>query len=405
MKIEVINTGSEILMGFVTNTHLGFMARELAPLGLRIDWQVCVPDGPPIAEAFDLALRRSRIILLTGGLGPTSDDMTRDVVAASLHRNLRRDEWLAGQLREFFATRNLCLTENNLVQAMVPEGARVLDNPHGTAPGLYLEDGGRHIFLLPGPPRELKPMFVEKVLPILRDELQLARPVSCHILRTTGLGESALARRIEPLVGHIRGLEIGYCARIQEVDLRFVGPDPGCVAEAAQIARQEFGRHVFTETNQSLEEVVIALLAAAQKSVSTAESCTGGLIANRLTHVPGSSGVFHGGIVAYANEVKTKLLGVRPETLQTQGAVSEATAREMAEGVRQILATDYALAATGIAGPDGGTEAKPVGLAYIALAATAGTQVIECRHATDRQTFKQATSQSALDLLRRALLP
>ncbi len=403
MNVEVINTGSELLLGFVTNTHLGYMARQIAPLGLKISRQTTVPDGSAIGDIFMEAVRRSELILITGGLGPTSDDVTREIIAERLGRKLLRDakwmEWLDG----FFLKRGLALAQMNYRQADYPEGARILDNPHGTAPGLYLEEKGKHIFLLPGPPRELHPMFTDQVIPILKTLTGAEDSIHCHILRMTGLGESAVAKEIEPAIHDLKNLETGYCARIGEVDLRFISPDPNTVARAAQIARDIFSDFIFSESGESLEEVVIRLAAGKNLKLGTAESCTGGYIAHRLTNVPGSSDVFSGSIVSYANAVKEKVLSVPPDKLLRHGAVSDEVAREMAEGARKLLGADIALATTGIAGPGGGSPEKPVGLVYIALATADFTKVWQRNFLLNRESFKQMTAQFALDCLRRFL--
>ena len=399
MNLELITTGTELLLGLVTNTHLNFIARQLLPLGHRITCHTTVGDDPAILRtAITDALVRADVLLITGGLGPTSDDITRDIVAELLNRPLRLDQSVAEAIRERFRKRGHQMPEKNLVQAMVPEGARVLSNPNGTAPGLFVEEAGKKIFLLPGPPRELEPMFKESVLPLL----PCGTPTECRIYRIAGLPESIVEQKVAPALAGIAGIELGYCARPGEVEVRIITPH---LVEADTHVRAALGNDIFGTDADRLEDVVIKLLTTARKTVVTAESCTGGLIAHRLTNVSGSSAVFLNGWVTYSNPAKRDDLGVRDETLKQHGAVSEEVAREMAEGARLRSGADYALSATGIAGPTGGTTEKLVGLVFIGLATPAGTQVQRWELSFDRETFKFFVSQAALDMLRRDLLP
>lgn len=407
MHVEVINTGTEILLGNVINSHLAFLAQELFPLGLRIERQVTVPDGLAIRDALAEALARAELILVTGGLGPTTDDVTREIAAELLGREMRKDTDVLRTITERFARRSLNMTSRVARQAQVPSGATVLANHHGTAPGLYLSvsAGGqtRHLFLLPGPPRELKPMFTEIVVPILKKLVPAAAACACRTYRVAGLGES----HVEALIGEdllaIEGLELGYCARPGEVDVRCIGT-PAVLARAEEIVLARLAASIVSQDNRSLEQVLVEQLSAAGKKLATAESCTGGFIAHRITNVPGASEVFLAGFVTYANEAKTRELGVAPELIQQHGAVSAAAAAAMAEGALKTAGSDYAISTTGIAGPGGGTEGKPVGTVFIALAGGGmETQVERHKFPTDRENFKWLASQSALDLLRRNL--
>lgn len=393
MRVELITTGSELLLGFVANTHVNYLAQQLLPLGLRLDRHTTVGDDPAgMTDVIRAALARADVLLITGGLGPTSDDITRDIVAALLNRPLQLDQTVADAIRERFRSRGRAMPEKNIVQAMVPTGARVLPNPNGTAPGLYIEESGKRIFLLPGPPRELHPMFENHVRPLLPATVT----VDCRVLKVAGLPESIVEEKVAPVVS---GVELGYCARPGEVEVRVIGAN---AAEAEKQVRAALGENIFGTGTDRMEEVVVKMLAG--KTVAVAESCTGGLIANRLTNVPGSSEVFLAGYITYSNAAKMRDLGVREETLRQHGAVSEAVAREMAEGARQRAGADYAVSATGIAGPSGGTAEKPVGLVFIGLATPRGTQVQRWQLGFDRETFKWFVSQTALDLLRRELL-
>jgi nicotinamide-nucleotide amidase len=391
MRIELINTGSELLLGFTVNTHANYIAQQLGKIGLRLVRQTTVSDSREEMRAVVAeALARSDILIITGGLGPTSDDFTRDVVAELLGRPLHRDETVVAHITERYRKRGLPLRDQILVQAQVPEGATVLPNPNGTAPGLRLEHAGKQIYLLPGPPRELYPMF-EK-LPLPRRE-----KLDCRVFKVARLPESVVEQRVAPLLADRPDIELGYCARMGEVEVRIVGTG---LDEPETRIRRELGQDIFGGATDRLEDVVLRQLIAAGKTLAVAESCTGGLIAHRLTNVSGASAAFLTGYVTYSNESKMRLLGVREETLTTHGAVSEETCRAMAEGARRQA--DYAIATTGIAGPTGGTAAKPVGLVYLGLATPTGTTVERHVFNFDRETFKQLVSTYALDAVRRA---
>ncbi|MCE9610292.1 MAG: competence/damage-inducible protein A [Chthoniobacter sp.] len=410
MRVELINTGTELLLGHVLNTHLRFLAEALFPLGLHIARQVTVPDGPVIRDALADAATRAEIVLITGGLGPTTDDITRESVADWLGLTLRHDAEIMRAIEERFARRAIAMSPRNARQAQRPPEATVLWNHHGTAPGLYfppMERGGPapspHLFLLPGPPRELQPMFTDSVRPILEKVLPPRPDSTMRSYRTAGLGESA----VEELVGApllALGLEVGYCARPGEVDLRLIGPD-AALARAEAVVVEKLGPHIVSRDSRELENIVVDLLTERGETLAVAESCTGGLLAHRVTNVPGASAVFLQGFVTYANAAKTRTLGVPAELLHAHGAVSAEVATAMAEGARAAAGTDHALATTGIAGPGGGSEAKPVGTAFIALATKLGPTIVQHhRLSRDRATFKDLATQTALDLLRRQLL-
>ncbi len=410
MKVEIINTGTELLLGAVVNTHLSYLAQKLLPLGLTVQRQVTVGDDHLIIRvAFAEAIERADLVIATGGLGPTSDDITRDVVAELTERKLVFHPEIMERIEARFRHRRFPMPESVRVQAMVPEGAIVLTNDHGTAPGLALEHKGKWIILLPGPPRELKPMLEEVVRPLLREKLTLPI-VDVRTFRTCGIGESMVEEIVGKQLLALPGCEVGYCARPSEVDLRIIvraktQTEARSIADRAQdIIRQNLGEWIFGSNDDRLEAVILKALAARKQTLAVAESCTGGLLANRLTNIPGSSDVFRNGCVTYSNESKTRLVGVSASLIEQHGAVSEPVARAMAEGVRAGSATDYGIGITGIAGPTGGTPQKPVGLVYIALASAGGTRCIEQRINYDRETFKFVATQYALDLLRRVLM-
>ncbi len=377
-------------------------------MGLRVARQATVPDGDAIREAFEEMVVRADVMIVTGGLGPTSDDLTREIVAETLGLELHQDEHALRTLEAFFSIRGKTMVPANLRQAMVPTGADVLPNPNGTAPGLYLPPriNGRSscaVFLLPGPPRELYPMFHEEVAPRLRALAGIENVLGVCELKFTGIGESDFHHGIDAQLAAISGLEYGYCARMGEVDLRLIGSSQP-VATARSLVLEKFSEYLISDDGSSMEETVIRLLREKALKLATAESCTGGLISHRLTNVPGCSEVFTHGWITYANEAKTGQLGVPAETISRHGAVSEETARAMAEGALKMSFADLALAITGIAGPTGGTESKPVGTAWLALAEKGGSTIAQkIFHPRNRKDFKDAASQSALDMVRRHL--
>lgn len=400
-------------MGNVSNTHQQWLCQRLFEAGYRVQRQVCVPDaGEAVQTAIREALARADVIICTGGLGPTSDDITRDLVAQLLGRKLLMDEQVRAGIKDFFAKRNRPQPLRTEVQALVPEGARVLPNAVGTAPGLAIEIRAGHfrnakswLFMLPGPPRELHPMFLEHALPMIRSVLPIEERLACRTLRTSGMGESMVEEQIaEPLASLVRnGLELGYCARTGEVDVRFVGA-AAIVSEAEQIVRKILGNHVFGIDNQRMEDVLVTLLTERKQTLAIAESCTGGLISHRVTNVPGASAVLLAGLVTYSNEAKRTLLCVPAVSLAEHGAVSEVVAGEMARGARERTGASYGLSVTGIAGPAGGTLEKPVGTVFIGVASGERSLAKKVFNPYDRETFKYVTSQQALDLLRRFVL-
>lgn len=419
VNIEIINTGDELLLGFRQNTHQQWLGRRLNDLGYRVARQVSIPDnGASIEQAVAEALSRADIIIVTGGLGPTSDDVTRDRIAGLLGLELRTDTGVLEHLDSFFAARDRETPERVKVQAEVPDGATVLLNAHGTAPGLAIHvaggrfrDGpGSWLVMLPGPPRELYPMFDEQVTPLLQRELPLGTESACVNLRTCGMGESLVEEHLaEPLAKLVeRGLGVHFCLSPGGVDVRLacVGESAGeIVAGAEQIVRETLPRHVYGSGDALLEEIVVGMLTESGRTLALAESCTGGLIANRVTNVSGASQVFLAGLTTYSNEAKQKFLGVSAESLADHGAVSEAVACEMAAGALRETGADHALAVTGIAGPTGGTPDKPVGTVFIGLASkTTRALAMKFLNPYDRETFKLVTSQQALELLRRRLV-
>jgi nicotinamide-nucleotide amidase len=404
-RLEVINTGTELLFGSVLNTHLSFLAQQLFPIGLRVQRQTTIPDGDSIRDAIVESAARCDVILVTGGLGPTTDDITREIVSALTGRPLQYEDSIFQRISDRFKKRGIRMTERTARQAYVPEGAAVLPNDYGTAPGLHIpaRNDMPHLFLFPGPPRELRPMFNTYALPILRS-LAGNHDLHSRTYRTTGLGESQVEKIVGDRLLAIPGLELGYCARMGEVDVRVIGSQ-GAVEAAIQLIESELGPYIVTTEDKDLEDVIVALLTGNRATLATAESCTGGLLANRITDVPGASVVFIEGNVTYSNEAKMRTLDVPADLLATVGAVSEEVARAMADGALERSGATYALSTTGIAGPDGGTEQKPVGTVFIGLASRGSATVVEKEFfPTDRPSFKRMCTQHALEMLRRRIL-
>jgi nicotinamide-nucleotide amidase len=410
MKIELINTGTELLIGDVINTNAAWLGQKLAELGLAVERSTVVPDGMAIQHALDEACRRSDVVIVTGGLGPTSDDVSREAASAVLGLAIQVSDAILSQLTEFFAKRGKPVNEHNKRQAMVPHGGISLPNPHGTAPGVFLpaalgksRDLNCAVFLLPGPPRELKPMMENEVVPRLKEMLPGGDDRVCRYFNFTGLGESDISMALQEGLEAIGGLEIGYCLGKGDVDVRLSGPE-AAIEQAGVLCRETLGEYLISDDRRLVEEVCVAMLSEKGQWVATAESCTGGFIAHRLTNVSGASKVLGHGFVTYANEAKTRHLGVPAELIAAHGAVSEEVAAAMAEGCLRVSGADHALAVTGIAGPTGGTPDKPTGTVFIALASKGLPVEVQKRwFAGERERFKIMTSQTALDFLRRRL--
>lgn len=413
MRLELINTGTELLLGSTINTHLSWLGENLFPLGLRITRQLAIPDGEIIRQALLETVGRADIVLVTGGLGPTSDDITRELTAELLGLPLHENAAVLAHITAYLAERKREMNPHTHRQVMAPEGAEVLANPFGTAPGLYFPPqpvaaagGARspHIFLLPGPPRELKPMFTNEVAPRLRG---IAGSAGARVMKSfslCGIGETQVSTTVEDPIMALGDVELGYCARPGEVIVRVIGTAEQ-LAAAETIIAASFPEHYFTARDLPLEHVVVDLLTRMGQKVSAAESCTGGFLAHRLTNVPGASNVIDQTFVTYANTAKTALVGVPAELLAAQGAVSAEVAAAMAAGCLAASGADHALAITGIAGPGGGTPEKPVGTVFMALASRAHPQPHVEQHLfrMEREAFKLMATQSALAMLWRRL--
>lgn len=407
------------MLGQVLNAHQQWLCERFRELGRPVARQIGIPDtAEAIQSSLREALSRSDLVIMTGGLGPTSDDVTRDRVAELLGRKLKEEGEVVRHIERFFVQRGKPMPSSTRVQAMVPEKATILMNQHGTAPGLVLElnpnpfkpgQSRSWLVLLPGPRRELRPMFDRQVVPFLEQQAFFTMDYSHRLLRCIGPGESLVQERIAEPLAHLvqQGLEIGYCARNGEVDVRLTATGKRgktLVDEALAIARSLLGAALFAEGKEGLEEVMVRLLKERELSLGLAESCTGGLMAHRITNVPGASEVLWGSLTTYSNAAKERLLGVQRKTLDTHGAVSEQTAEEMLEGLLQKYPIQAGIAVTGIAGPSGGTTAKTVGTVFIAAGLQDKRKTLHRLNRYDRETFKQITSQQALDLLRRLIL-
>jgi nicotinamide-nucleotide amidase len=410
VKAEIITVGDELLRGEILDSNKSRLSERLLALDIETRWHTSVGDDPAdMTDAFRRAAERSRVVLVSGGLGPTRDDLTMKVLADAFGRKLVLHEPSLAEIRAFFARFGREMAPNNEKQAWFPEGAEVLPNPIGTAPGALLEVGDALFFCMPGVPRELERMLDEQVLPRLAARRPGGAVVRARLLRTFGMGESNLDELLSDVAAD-GDVVLGFRTAFPDNYLRPVAR--GASAEEAErklarvcdAIRARLGPLVYAEGETTLEAVVGELLGRAGKTLAVAESCTGGLLAERISAVPGASGWFRGGVVAYANEAKSSLLGVPETVLREHGAVSEPVARAMAEGARARFAADLAVATTGIAGPTGGSAEKPVGLVFVALARAEGTEVQEFLFPFDRIRHRMVTAQACLDWVRRTLL-
>jgi nicotinamide-nucleotide amidase len=413
MRVELITIGDELLLGFTVDSNSAFLARELGELGIAVGRRSAVGDDPgDITDAVSEALARVEGVITTGGLGPTSDDVTKPAVAAAFNRRLRRDESVVAHLEEMWRARGRSgsLPAANLSQALIPEGARLLPNPHGTAPGIWIErDDGRWAALLPGVPREMRSMYSATLRPLLAQRTRQPTVIRSLTVRTTGIAESQLPELLGDMASGVPGVALAYLPTLDGVDLRLTvrGHPPAetdrLLEDAAALLRARVGAFAYAADGVDLAEVIIEQCRGQRLTLSVAESCTGGLLGARLTAVPGASDVFRGGLIAYDNSVKAGELGVPATLLEEHGAVSEPVALAMAVGVRTRADTDVGIAVTGIAGPGGGSPAKPVGTVWIAVADRAAAKARHVRFFGDRAEIRYRAAQAALDLVRRKL--
>lgn len=409
MNCEILSVGTEILLGNILNTNAQYLSKRLADLGIFVYYQTVVGDNPErLKRAYKIAFERSDIVIATGGLGPTKDDLTKEIASEYFGEKLILHEESLRKLEEFFKRRNLPLTEGNKKQAYIIEGSTVLPNDHGTAPGLIFEKNNKILILLPGPPREMIPMFENYVVPYLS---KFSKEILySKILRLCGIGESYIEEKIIDLIENQTNPTIAPYAKEGEVILRITARAKNeelakeIIKPIEDKIRKRLGEYIYGEGETPLEEVVGKILIEKKLKISIAESCTGGMITSRLINCPGISKVLIEGIVAYSNESKIKRLGVKEETIKEFGAVSKECAMEMARGVALNSGARIGLSATGIAGPEGGTSEKPIGLVYSGLYIDGELKYKEYRFSGDRERIRNLTTMHVLNWLRREIL-
>ena len=410
INAEIIAVGSELLLGQIINTNASYLAQKLAALGIDLFRQSVVGDNPErLTEALRNALKRADIVITSGGLGPTVDDITIRSIAESVSRPLILDKTILKDIEWHFKKRNIKMPTDNKQQAYIPKGAIAVKNPVGTAPASIIEQGTKTVIALPGPPRELIPIFESAIIPYLGKRYKTQSVIFTRTIRTTGSPESAVNRTVKKFLMMDGPVKVGIYASLGKVDIKITAKSKNTKLALSNIKKVEgqivrlLGDIIYGFDDESLESAVGKLLLKKNLTVATAESCTGGLIANRIINIPGSSKYFHEGIVSYSNESKVRELGIPRDLIRKYGAVSRSVAIAMARGMKEKSGSDFALAVTGIAGPSGGTNVKPVGLVYIALASHGKTACIERRFLGNRLDIKLQASTVALDLLRKAL--
>ncbi len=407
MKAEILCVGTELLLGDVVNTNAAYIAGRLAAIGIDVYHHTVVGDNPErLADCLNIAFERAELVIMTGGLGPTYDDLTKETVANYFGLGMELHAESLKRLEGFFNKRNITMTENNKKQAYMPCGAVVFENNNGTAPGLAVEKNGKTAVLMPGPPREMKPMMDESVTPFLMRYSE--RIIKSHSLHMIGIGESAMEYQLKDYIDTLSDVTVAPYAKDGECMLRVTAAAKTgdeaerMMAPVVEEIKKRFVKFIYGIDVPDLETALVNKLKQHGKTVAVAESCTGGLLAKRITDIPGASEVFGYGVCTYANEAKIKLLSVSTETLDKYGAVSEETAREMASGLRALSGSDIALSVTGIAGPGGGTPEKPVGLVYIGIDSFNQTKVIKLNLGygihSDRDRLRIVAASNALRL-------
>ncbi|MDD2413710.1 MAG: competence/damage-inducible protein A [Eubacteriaceae bacterium] len=409
MNCEIICIGTELLTGDTLNTNVNYISKHLSKNGFSVLYQTTIGDNPErLQQCFKIAAGRSDIVILTGGLGPTQDDLTKETIADFFSMPMKRNEKQVRNMKNHFDRYNYVMTDNNFRQCDIPVGAKAIDNTRGTAPGIHIEKEGLSVFLLPGPPSEMSAMFDLYVMPILKNRID--QLVISRYFNVCDLGESMVEDTIMDLVSHQNNPTIATYAKLGEVLIRITanGKDAKQLNERLDqyesVILKRFGDHIFTKSQRSLNQVVGKMLLDRHLTLASAESCTGGLIASKLTEIAGISDAFKMGLVTYSNEAKEKMLHVNKMTLEKKGAVSSETAREMCEHLKSISGCDLAVSVTGIAGPDGGTPKKPVGLVYIGVCGKNECYIEKCRFNGNRQTIQQKAAQKTFVLIRKMIL-
>jgi len=409
MTAEILAVGTELLMGQIANTNAQYISKRLAELGINVYFHTVVGDNPArLEETLKRALQRADIVITTGGLGPTKDDLTKETIAKTMNRKLVCHEEILDGIRDFFMRKHRIMVSNNEKQAFLPENSIIITNNNGTAPGCIIEEGEKVVIMLPGPPKEMQPMFSETVFPYLKQKTGVV--LVSKMLKVFGIGESELESRLMDLVENQSNPTIAPYVSYGEVTVRVTAR---CSSEEAaglllypvvSEIKARLGGVVYAEEGESMEQVVFNLLRQKGLVLATAESCTGGLLAEKITSIPGASGIFERGYVTYANRAKVEDLGVSDETLKKYGAVSRETALEMVQGLSAKTGASAAVAITGIAGPDGGTKDKPVGLVYIAVRVLDKTVCKSFDLLGNRERVRNDACMHALDMVRRLIL-
>ena len=409
IRVETITLGDELLLGIRENAHLTYLGSQLAHHGIEPAANLVIRDQPDdIKLFFKDSWERSELVITTGGLGPTSDDLTRETIAEVLGEKMIYDTNIEDAIRERFRQLERPIPESNSRQCYRPESAEVLPNPYGTAPGLYLKKDNKILVMLPGPAREMHPMFTDQVVPRLQKE-GVFPEIDCYLqLRTAGIGESALAEKVQPMLDGIDGLVVGYCAHAGMVDLRLSSLDANTLSEEqlheiGESCRKALGEDFVCFGDRTLAGVIFGDLRSLDKTLAVAESCTGGLLSSQFTEVPGISKVFQGGAVCYHNDAKVQVLEVPESMVDQHGAVSEEVAIAMATGACEKYGADYGLSVTGFAGPTGGTQVLPIGTIYLGYASPLGVWAKKLNLRGDRASNRRRAATAALDWMRRKL--
>ncbi|MTI70266.1 MAG: competence/damage-inducible protein A [Firmicutes bacterium] len=405
MKAEIINVGTELLLGDIINSNSNYLSKELAKLGIDVYYHTTVGDNKDRLESvLNNSLKRSELLIFTGGLGPTLDDITKEIIFSTLNKKMILNENILRELKTFFENKKITMTDNNKKQAYIPEGCKVLPNDIGTAPGIYYKDQKHSIVLLPGPPRELKIMFKNHLKPILKKETK--HIIKSKTIKLIGIGESSLESIIEDIIFKQDNPTVALYAKEGQVEIRVTAKSESdkkadeLINNSINKLKPSIENFVFSYNNESLEEVLIDLLKSKNLKLGVCESCTGGLISSKITSVAGASKVFDRGIITYSNQAKVDELKVSIDTLKKYGAVSKETASEMAKGLLEKTDIDISVSVTGIAGPNGGTKDKPVGLVYIGIASSGIVLTKELNLTGTRKKIQNKTANIVINEVR-----
>lgn len=411
LQTEIICIGTEIVSGSLLNTNASYISNELLKLGIETQKFTTVPDEPNLlSRAIKSAIKTADLTFLTGGLGPTFDDITLNTLAKTLNRKLTLKKDILRNIQTHFNKQGIVMPKDNIRQAYIPQGSTAIKNEIGTAPGLIMKYNKRTIIALPGPPGEVAPMMEESIIPFIKQRFKTTKIIKTRILKITGLAESQVNELVKDILGGSPGLSLGIYAHPGQIDIKITATAPTLkeaeklISSCEERIRQRLGDYIFTTDKQTLEEVVAQLLFKNKKTLSVAESCTGGLLTNRLTNISGSSKYLIASVIAYSNKAKTEVLKLPKDIIQKYGAVSKETALFMAKNIKRKTKSDLGISITGIAGPTGGTKEKPVGLVYISLITEKQQMTKEFHFTGSRETIKLKSTQAALDIIRKSLL-